>query len=315
MRLCMRDQSTMNKPTVSEFLSQSKLEILTLLGGIYEHSPWIAEKFYVENMEQNEANNGTIHINNVNELFMKMSSVVDNSTYEQKLLLLRAHPDLCTKIDNLKSLTKASQDEQSSAGLHTMTDEERNKFAVMNSTYREKFGFPFILAVKNATKHTVLAAVEGRIQRSKESEFDGALHQVHKIAWMRLLSTFHIQGGQKGFLTCHVLDTCHGIPAANMRIQLRRLTPAENSGLVNTFVTNSDGRLEGGPALKNEDFQLGTYELLFFAGDYFAQKNTKMTGIPFLNEIPIRFGIDDPEEHYHVPLLVSPWSYSTYRGS
>eukprot|EP00553_Chaetoceros_curvisetus_P013299 CAMPEP_0204636990 /NCGR_PEP_ID=MMETSP0717-20131115/35374_1 /ASSEMBLY_ACC=CAM_ASM_000666 /TAXON_ID=230516 /ORGANISM="Chaetoceros curvisetus" /LENGTH=92 /DNA_ID=CAMNT_0051656235 /DNA_START=139 /DNA_END=414 /DNA_ORIENTATION=+ len=92
-----------------------------------------------------------------------------------------------------------------------------------------------------------------------------------------------------------------------MRIQLRRLTPVENSGLVKEFVTNADGRLDGGAALKGEDFVVGTYEWLFFVGDYFARKNTKVTGVLFLDEIPLRFGIDDPEEHYHVPLLVSPW--------
>ena len=60
---------------------------------------------------------------------------------------------------------------------------------------------------------------------------------------------------------------------------------------------------------------MGTYEWTFFVGDYFARSNTKTSGVPFLNEVPLRFGIDDPEEHYHVPLLVSPWSFSTYRGS
>ena len=100
-----------------------------------------------------------------------------------------------------------------------------------------------------------------------------------------------------------------------MRIQLRRLTPVASSGLIKEFVTNSDGRLDGGPALKGNEFIVGTYEWLFFVGEYFARKNTKVTGVLFLDEIPLRFGIDDPEEHYHVPLLVSPWSYSTYRGS
>lgn len=298
------------KPTVSELLSKPKAEVMDVLGGIYEHSSWIAEKFYEDFIERE----GEHKIGNVRELFLAMSSIADSATREQKLALLCNHPDLCAKIENLKNLTKASQDEQSSAGLHTMTDEERERFATMNAAYREKFEFPFILAVKHVTKNTVLSAIEGRLTQTKEVEFDGALYQVNKIAWMRLLSAFHITG-QKGFLTCHVLDTCHGCPAANMRIQLRRLTPVENSGLIKEFVTNSDGRLEGGPALKSDEFIVGTYEWLFFAGEYFARKNTKVTGVLFLDEIPLRFGIDDPEEHYHVPLLVSPWSYSTYRGS
>lgn len=113
-----------------------------------------------------------------------------------------------------------------------------------------------------------------------------------------------------------VLDTANGIPAAKMRIVLTRLTPEENAGVVGEFITNEDGRLEGGPALKGgKEFTVGTYEWTFYAGDYFASKGTFTSGTPFLDVIPLRFGIDNPDDHYHVPLLVSPWSFSTYRGS
>jgi hydroxyisourate hydrolase len=100
-----------------------------------------------------------------------------------------------------------------------------------------------------------------------------------------------------------------------MRITLTRLSPEDRVGLVGEFITNDDGRLEGGPALKGKDFIVGTYEWTFYTADYFASKGTFTTGTPFLNEIPLRFGIDNPDDHYHVPLLVSPWSFSTYRGS
>ena len=103
--------------------------------------------------------------------------------------------------------------------------------------------------------------------------------------------------------------------AANMRIQLRRISPPEHSGFIAEFRTNDDGRLPGGPALKDDEFIVGTYEWMFFVGDYFASKGNFLSGVPFLDEVPLRFGLDDPDERYHVPLLVSPWSYSTYRGS
>lgn len=303
--------ATMDKPTVTELLSKPKDDILAVLGGIYEHSSWIAETFYSEHVEGKDISNT---ITNVRDLFQVMSSIVDKSTKEQKMDLLCAHPDLCAKIDALKKLTKSSQQEQSNAGLDTLTDAERNSFSIMNREYRNKFGFPFILAARHVTKYTVLSAIEGRLQLSIEAEFAGALFQVSKIAWMRLLAALQITG-QKGFLTCHVLDTANGCPAANMRIQLHRITPVESAGLLKEFITNDDGRLPGGPALKEEEFLVGTYQWIFFVGDYFARKHTKTMGIPFLDEIPLRFGMDDPEEHYHVPLLVSPWSYSTYRGS
>lgn len=301
----------MDKTTVSELLSKPKDDILTMLGGIYEHSSWVAEGFYNEFVHRKDTSET---ITSVRDLFQCMSSIVDTSTREQKMDLLCAHPDLCAKIDALKKLTKSSQEEQSNAGLETLTDDERNQFSKMNSEYREKFGFPFILAARNVTKYTVLSAIEGRLKMPIESEFHGALFQVSKIAWMRLLAAFKVTG-QKGFLTCHVLDTANGCPAANMRVQLHRITPKENAGLLKEFKTNDDGRLPGGPALKGDDFLVGKYQWIFFVGDYFARKNTQTCGIPFLDEIPLTFGMDDPEEHYHVPLLVSPWSYSTYRGS
>ena len=100
-----------------------------------------------------------------------------------------------------------------------------------------------------------------------------------------------------------------------MRIQLHRLSPPESAGFVGEFITNDDGRLEQGPALKGSTFIVGTYEWTFYVGDYFASKGTFISGTPFLDVIPLRFGIDNPDDHYHVPLLVSPWSFSTYRGS
>jgi 2-oxo-4-hydroxy-4-carboxy-5-ureidoimidazoline decarboxylase len=301
--------SSSTAPTVPELLSKSKEEVISYLGGIYEHSSWVAENFYSKYMEGDVS-----EITTARDLFQAMSTVVSESSKEQKLELLRSHPDLCEKVEQLSRLTKESQVEQSSAGLDTLTPEERETFTTLNSRYREKFGFPFILAARNVTKYTVLSAIEGRIELSYDTEFIGALFQVDKIAWMRLLAAFRITG-QKGFLTCHVLDTANGCPAAKMKIQLHRIKPIDKACFIQEFKTNSDGRLPNGPALKEEDFLVGTYEWTFFVGDYFARFNTKTCGVPFLDEVPLRFGIDDPEEHYHVPLLVSPWSYSTYRGS
>ncbi|MCG3266971.1 hydroxyisourate hydrolase [Yoonia sp. I 8.24] len=112
-----------------------------------------------------------------------------------------------------------------------------------------------------------------------------------------------------GFLTTHVLDTASGLPAAGMTVDLFRLDGGTRDHLI-TMVTNDDGRTDG-PILPADAFAIGKYELLFQAGAYFARDEN----ISFLDEIPIRFGINDPASHYHVPLLVSPFSFSTYRGS
>jgi 5-hydroxyisourate hydrolase len=112
-----------------------------------------------------------------------------------------------------------------------------------------------------------------------------------------------------GFLTTHVLDTASGLPAAGMTVELFRLDGDARTHLV-TMVTNDDGRTDS-PILPADAFVTGKYELVFQAGAYFARGED----ISFLDDIPIRFGINDPASHYHVPLLVSPFSFSTYRGS
>ena len=115
-----------------------------------------------------------------------------------------------------------------------------------------------------------------------------------------------------GRLTTHVLDTANGCPAAGVAISLFRIQPQRE--LIAQGVTNADGRLES-PILDGDSFQPGVYELVFQAGDYFRESQTDLPNPPFVDEITLRFGIADAGQHYHVPLLVSPWSYSTYRGS
>lgn len=119
----------------------------------------------------------------------------------------------------------------------------------------------------------------------------------------------------EGRLSTHVLDTAQGCPAANMTIELWRLDGHEEKRtLLKTVRTNADGRTDG-PLLLNEELVVGIYELIFAVGDYFRTQNTTLPTPPFLDRVPVRFGIADPNAHYHVPLLTSPWAYSTYRGS
>lgn len=118
-----------------------------------------------------------------------------------------------------------------------------------------------------------------------------------------------------GKLTTHVLDTAQGHPAAQLTIELWALNPAtQTRERLKTVTTNADGRTDA-PLLEADTFQSGVYELVFAVGDYFKTQVSPLPDPPFLDRIPIQFGIADATAHYHVPLLVSPWSYSTYRGS
>ncbi|MDO8386176.1 MAG: hydroxyisourate hydrolase [Polaromonas sp.] len=115
-------------------------------------------------------------------------------------------------------------------------------------------------------------------------------------------------------LSTHVLDTMHGTPAAGMAVELYT-TSGGQATLVKSFVLNSDGRNPDGLLYDNSSLQRGTYRLVFDVAAYFAARGVKLPEPNFLNKVSLDFGVADTSQHYHVPLLVSPWSYSTYRGS
>lgn len=115
-------------------------------------------------------------------------------------------------------------------------------------------------------------------------------------------------------LSTHVLDTMHGTPAGGMAVFLYT-TRADNTTLVKQFTLNSDGRNPDGPLYDNASLKVGTYRLVFDVAGYFKSRGVALPEPHFLNKVTIDFGVADVTAHYHVPLLVSPWSYSTYRGS
>ena len=117
-----------------------------------------------------------------------------------------------------------------------------------------------------------------------------------------------------GKLTTHVLDTAHGRPGAGIKIELFALSDGERRGLIAAAVTNADGRCDA-PLAEGGAFVAGEYELVFHAGDYFAAAGVALPEPRFIDRVVLRFGVADATAHYHVPLLVSPWAYSTYRGS
>lgn len=156
----------------------SREEFLAVFGGVYEHSPWIAERVY-------DAGLTTGH-DHLDGLHAAMAAVVDGAGPECKLALLRAHPDLAGRLAIQGALTADSTAEQASADLDQCTPEEFARFRRLNEAYRAKFGFPFILAVKGRRRAEILEAFEHRLQNDPAQEFATALAEVHKIARLRL---------------------------------------------------------------------------------------------------------------------------------
>jgi 2-oxo-4-hydroxy-4-carboxy-5-ureidoimidazoline decarboxylase len=117
-----------------------------------------------------------------------------------------------------------------------------------------------------------------------------------------------------GRLSTHALDTYHGHPAAGVAIEFFEIGASGEARLLSRATTNADGRTER-PLIAEQPIPISQYELRFAIGDYFVRRGTPLPDPPFLGIVPIRFAVAEPEAHYHVPLLATPWSYSTYRGS
>jgi OHCU decarboxylase len=145
---------------------------------IYEHSPWVAEQVAAIAVEAT----GTHRIAEL------MADCVDNAEREQQLALIRAHPELAGKAQVEGDLTADSQAEQTSAGLHRCTKVQYEKFEALNDAYKEKFGFPFVMAVRGSNCEEILAAFSARLKNDYEVEFETALAEIHKIARQRLES-------------------------------------------------------------------------------------------------------------------------------
>ena len=154
-----------------------RMIFVELFGDIFEHSPWIAERTYDAGLTTGQDTTEGLHAAMVNAL--------SEATREQKLALINAHPDLAGRL-KLADLTVDSRGEQSSAGLDSLTEAERSRFLALNDAYKQKFGFPFIMAVKGRSKDEILAAFEERLEHEPDEEFETAVVQIELIALLRL---------------------------------------------------------------------------------------------------------------------------------
>lgn len=145
-------------------------------GGIYEHSPWVAERVVAMHGK----------LDDIGQIRDLMAKVVDDASTEEKVKLIQNHPELVIRQQDQERLTPESRQEQKNAGLDSFAPEDVARFAILNKNYREKFGFPFVIAVWGKTQFEILAAFESRIRNDLETEFSNAMNEIHKIASMRL---------------------------------------------------------------------------------------------------------------------------------
>ncbi len=291
--------------TLADLNSLSRDDFVAELANVFEHSSWIAERVAMKRP-----------FTGVTQLFAAMKEAVDRAPAELRLALIKGHPDLANKTQRAAGLTAESSDEQNSVGLDRLSDAEYEAFERVNNAYRAKFGFPYIVCVRRHTRDSILRDFERRLPNDVNTETQASIAEICRIAALRLdqLVTSEDRLAVHGRLSTHVLDTHSGKPAAGIAVELVELSGLGASRVVTRTVTNADGRTDQ-PLIGGRPVPIGRYELVFSVGKYFAARQVPMSDPPFLDQIPLRFSVSDPEGHLHVPLLVTPWSYATYRGS
>jgi 2-oxo-4-hydroxy-4-carboxy-5-ureidoimidazoline decarboxylase len=283
----------------------NQADFTAALADIYEHSPWVAEAAAAKRPFATLA-----------ALHQAMTDIVRAAPDEAKLALVKAHPDLAGKAARAGVLTAESTSEQASAGLDSLSEAEFARFHQLNDGYQAKFGIPFIICVRRHSKDSILSEFERRMAQDKDAAIDIALGEIFRIAALRLdqCVSAPTRLAVHGRLSTHVLDVHGGGPGADVPVELWELSRDGDARLLLRTVTNKDGRTDR-PLIAERPVPIGTYELRFAVAGYFKSRGVTLSEPPFFDIVPIRFSVAEPEGHYHVPLVVSPWSYATYRGS
>lgn len=290
---------------LSQLNTASKDDFVAALANIFEHSPWVAE-----------AAAAMRPFAGVAALFAAMKSVIDGASDDTRLKLIKAHPDLANKTQRAAGLTAESVAEQDGLGLDRLSDAEFEAFERANDAYRTKFGFPYIACARRHTRDSILRDFERRLPNDVSAEMRRSIEEIGRIAALRLdqLVVADDKLPVHGRLSTHVLDTHSGKPAAGIAVVLTELSELGATRVVARATTNSDGRTDQ-PLIGGRPVPIGRYELAFQVGPYFVNRGVPLSDPPFLDRIPLQFAVSEPEAHLHVPLLVTPWSYATYRGS
>ena len=291
--------------TLAALNAASEADFTAALADIYEHSPWVAQAAAARRPFASLA-----------ALHAAMTEAVRAAPPDKQQALVKAHPDLAGKAARAGALTADSTNEQASVGLDRLTDDEYARFHRLNDAYQAKFGIPFIVCVRRHSKDSILREFDRRLAHGGPQEFDTALGEIFRIGALRLDGRVSAPDrlAVTGRLSTHVLDVHAGRPAEGIAIELRELSAAAADRVLLRAVTNGDGRTDA-PLIGGRPLPIGSYELRFSVAAYYTARGVPQADPPFLDLVPIRFAIAEPEGHYHVPLAMTPWSYSTYRGS
>lgn len=290
--------------TLKKLNACSSQDFIAAMAEVFEHAPWVAEAVVTERPFEH-----------VDALHTAMFGKVLALQSHDMIKLLADYPELAGSQARLGQLTKDSVREQGGLSLQTLNASDARQWDALNLAYREKFCFPFILCISRHSRISALKEFEARLKNDRQTELRLALSEIGRITRLRIAMRIAEHGmlGLTGVLSTHVLDTANGRPAEGVRVQLYEVQNDRARCLLVEAITDLRGRTAK-PLLSGMPSRIATYELVFHVGDYFIRTGNIKGDWPFLDVIPVRFNIKDPEGNYHVPLTVTPWSYSTYRG-
>ena len=292
--------------TLDDLNAATPADFVAAMGEVFEHAPWIAAQATAARP-----------FATVIALHAAMMAVLQAAVPETQMAFLRGHPDLGGSVARRRAMAAFSVNEQASAGLDQLDEARFAAFERLNAAYTAKFAMPFLICVRRHTRDSILEQFAARLERTPEAEQETALGEIFRITRLRVAGLVNGPGmpATTGWLSTHVLDTAGGRPVAGAAVELFEQNGSAWRQLCAT-ITNHDGRTDA-PLISGGPLPIGRYELRFHVGPHFAASNPAPApdGPAFIDMVPVRFGIADAEAHYHVPLLVSPWSYSVYRGS
>jgi 2-oxo-4-hydroxy-4-carboxy-5-ureidoimidazoline decarboxylase len=284
--------------TLDQLNGMAPDDFTTVLDGVFEHAPWVAV-----------AASGQRPFASVTALHDALMTVIRSAPRDACLEFLRGHPPLSPKALADPDLTASSRAEQGGLGMASL-GADLARFEAAAEAYDARFGIPFIVCVRRLTPAFVLRGLERRLANTPDQEIAAALDEIGHITRLRLVDRVSGPGLPRtvGHLSAHVLDTARGKAAEGVRIEVLR-----EGVVIKEGITNRDGRTDA-PLLEDGPLRMGRYELRFHVEDYYAGW-PNVTDPPWYDVIPIRFGVSEPEGHYHIPLLLGAWTYTTYRGS
>jgi 2-oxo-4-hydroxy-4-carboxy-5-ureidoimidazoline decarboxylase len=295
----------MNPVSLDSLNAADRKAFTAAIADVMELAPWVADEAFAKRPFASLA-----------ALYQAMTDAVENAGDERQRALINGHPDLAGKAAREGKLTADSTAEQAAAGLDRLSEQEFADFHRLNDAYRAKFGMPFIVCVRRHGKASILREFARRMTNDAATERQTALSEIFRIAALRLDQRVTARDRLKvhGHLSTHVLDIHGGHPAQGVLIELYEIEAFGAPRIIKQAMANADGRTDQ-PLFSGMPIPIAIYELRFLVSDYFARQQVPMADPPFLGVVPIRFAVAEPEGRYHVPLSVTPWAYSTYRGS